>query len=46
VQLDLFLPDPDARRWRLLTAADAVRRRHPTPDILLPARALLGRERA
>jgi DNA polymerase IV len=41
VQLDLFRPDPDARRRRLLAAADAVRRRYPTPGVLLPGRALL-----
>lgn len=41
VQLDLFRPDPDARRRRLLAAADAVRRRYPTPEVLLPGRALL-----
>jgi DNA polymerase-4 len=43
VQLDLFVTDTEARRRRLAAAADAVRQRHPAPDVLLPARALLGR---
>jgi len=46
VQLDLFVPDPDARRRRLLGAADAVRRRYPTSGILMPARALLLHEKS
>jgi hypothetical protein len=42
VQLDLFQPDNQGRLRRLLQAADAVRRRHPTAPALLPARALFA----
>jgi hypothetical protein len=40
VQLDLFLPDTDARVRRLLQAVDRVQKRYPTDSALRVARAL------
>jgi DNA polymerase-4 len=42
VQLDLFLPDGEARLRRLVHAADRIRARYPTGGALVPARALLA----